>query len=125
MLHRKLTKKIIRSFYKVYNTLGYGFLEKVYENALCTELKSEGLKCHSQKPIKVFYQSKCVGEYFADIMVEEKIILELKATSIIRREHEIQLINYIKATEAEIGLLFNFGKESKFKREIYTNKKDP
>ena len=81
MLHSDLTGKIIESFYKVYNKLGYGFLEKVYENALCSELKMQGLKSISQHPIKVFYNRECVGEYFADILVADKIILELEAPS--------------------------------------------
>lgn len=123
MLHSDLTGQIIKSFYRVYNKLGYGFLEKVYENALCLELKGQRLKYRSQYPIKVYYGSECVGKYFADILVANKIILELKAAESICKEHEIQLLNYLRATDAEVGLLLNFGKKPQFKRKIYTNKK--
>lgn len=121
MLHSNLTGQIIHSFYKVYNKLGYGFLEKVYERSLCVELKKQKLKCTAQYPINVYYESKLVGEYFADIVVENKIILELKAAKSICREHELQLINYLRATDSEVGLLLNFGKKPEFKRKIYTN----
>lgn len=120
-LHKELSNKIIKAFYDVYNKLGYGFLEKVYENALLLELKGMGLECEKQKPIHVKYNDIVVGEYFADIIVENKIILELKAVEHICDEHEFQLINYLKATEIEIGLLLNFGKKPEFKRRIFTN----
>jgi GxxExxY protein len=113
-LHKELSNKIIKAFYNVYNNLGYGFLEKVYENALLIELKQLGLECEKQKPIKVNYNNIIVGEYFADIIVENRIILELKAVENICEEHEFQLINYLKATTIEIGLLLNFGKEPEF-----------
>ena len=122
-LHKELSNKIIKAFYNVYNTLGYGFLEKVYENALLIELKQLGLECEKQKPIKVNYNNIIVGEYFADIIVENRIILELKVAENICEEHEFQLINYLKATEIEIGLLLNFGKKPEFKRKIFTNDK--
>ncbi|MGC9375775.1 MAG: GxxExxY protein [Bacteroidales bacterium] len=120
-LHKELSNKIIGAFYNVYNNLGFGFLEKVYENALLFELKKMHLKCEKQKPISVKYYGITVGEYFADIIVENKIIIELKATENICEEHELQLINYLKATEIEIGLLLNFGKKPEFKRKIFTN----
>lgn len=122
-LYKDLSDKIINAFYTVYNTLGYGFLEKVYENALMQELINKNLFCEKQKPIKVYYQQKVVGEYFADIIVDNKIILELKAAEALVEEHELQLINYLKATEIEIGLLLNFGKKPAFKRKIFTNDK--
>ncbi len=122
-LYKDLSDKIINAFYTVYNTLGYGFLEKVYENALMQELINKNLICEKQKPIKVYYQQKVLGEYFADIIVEDKIILELKAAESLIEEHELQLINYLKATEIEIGLLLNFGKKPAFKRKIFTNDK--
>jgi len=121
LLHKDLTNKIINCFYLVYNTLGFGFLEKVYENALLIELHKKGMFAEKQKPIKVFYQQQIVGEYFADIIVDETIILELKAAEYIIEEHELQLINYLKATDKEIGLLLNFGKKPEFKRKIFTN----
>lgn len=124
MIHKELTGQIIESFYKVYNKLGYGFLEKVYENALCSELRNQGLGVVSQFPIQVYYNGEAVGEYFADILVEDKVIVELKSAELIRKEHELQLINYLKATKAEVGLLLNFGRKPDFKRTIYTNKKN-
>ena len=121
LLHKELSNKIIKCFYTVYNTLGFGFLEKVYENALMIELSKNGLKAEKQKPIKVYYENQTVGEYFTDIIVEDSIILELKAAEFVVEEHELQLINYLKATEIEIGLLLNFGKSPEFKRKIFTN----
>ena len=123
LLHKDTTDIILKSFYKVYNNLGYGFLEKVYENALLYELRNQGLDCEKQKPLKVYYEQIQVGEYYADIIVNECIILELKAAESIAEEHEFQLINYLKATEIEIGLLLNFGKNPEFKRKIFTNNK--
>lgn len=123
LLHKNITDIILKSYYKVYNNLGYGFLEKVYENALLYELRNHGLDCEKQKPIKVYYEQIQVGEYYADIIVNECIILELKAAESIAEEHEFQLINYLKATEIEIGLLLNFGKNPEFKRKIFTNNK--
>ena len=121
MIQRELTDKILKAFYRVYNTLGYGFLEKVYENAMLLELKSMGLRCERQKPIEVFYKDHQVGEYFADLIVEECVIIELKAAEGLVEEHEHQLINYLKATEIEVGLLLNFGKKPQFKRKVFTN----
>ena len=113
----------IKAFYNVYNQLGYGFLEKVYENAMMIELKKFGLECRSQTPIKVFYdKSFQIGDYYADIIVNDKLILELKAAESICEEYEAQLLNYLKATDIEIGLLFNFGKQPQFKRKIFENK---
>ena len=120
--HSDITKKIIKCFYKVYNTLGYGFLEKVYENAIFIELRSLGLFVEKQKQIKVYYNKEIVGEYYADLIVSESVIVELKAAESICEEHEFQLINYLKATEIEVGLLLNFGKEPSFKRKVFTNK---
>jgi len=108
MLHENITKKIIESYYKVYNTLGYGFLEKVYENALKIELKRLNLKVDQQKSIKVLYETFEVGDYFADLIVEDLVIVELKAAESLCEEHEAQLINYLKATNLEVGLLLNF-----------------
>ncbi len=98
MLYSEMTEKIINSFYKVYNVLGYGFLEKVYENALVIELKSAGFKVLQQQNIKVFYKNQVVGDYFADIIVNDLIILEIKASEGLRDENKAQLINYLKAT---------------------------
>jgi len=120
MLHEDITDRIIKSFFNVYNELGYGFLEKVYENALMIELAKNGLDCQKQIPIKVFYQKKEVGVYYADIVVNDCIILELKAGPL-SEEHEFQLLNYLKATEIEVGILLSFGKKAKFKRKVFTN----
>ncbi len=121
MLYAEMTDKIISAFYKVYNTLGYGFLEKVYENALAFELKQAGLKVMQQQNIRVYYEKQVVGDYFADIIVNDRVIMEIKAAEGLREEHKAQLINYLKATDKEIGLLLNFGKKAEFKRVIFTN----
>jgi GxxExxY protein len=116
-----LTEKIISSFYKVYNTLGYGFLEKVYLNALFIELQSQGLKVERQKQIKVYYSNQQVGEYFADLAVNDCVIVELKACETLCEEHGFQLINYLKATEIEVGLLLNFGRKPEVSRKVFSN----
>ena len=112
---------ILSNFYRVYNELGYGFLENVYKNALCFALKDEGLKCETEKQIKVYFDGHVVGTYYADIMIEDCIILELKTDEVLNPAHEAQLINYLKATEIEIGYLLNFGKTAKFCRKIFSN----
>ena len=119
--HNELTDKIIKCFYNVYNELGFGFLENVYQNALYFELLNNQLKVEAQKAIKVYYQNQIVGNYKADLIVNETIILELKAVEYLLEEHELQLINYLKATDAEIGLLLNFGKKPEIRRKIFTN----
>lgn len=120
-IHQDLSSEIIKCFYKVYNNLGFGFLEKVYENALKMELESNGLYVDKQYPIKVYYEGQIVGEYYADLIVEKKIIIELKAAEALCEEHEFQLINYLKATEIELGLLLNFGKKPEIRRKIFSN----
>lgn len=120
-LHNEITEKIIQAYYKVYNTLGYGFLERVYHNSLLIELRKMGLNCKSQYPINVFYDNQQVGEYFADIIVEDLVIIENKVSEMLVEENEYQLINYLKATNFEVGLLLNFGKKPEFKRKIFTN----
>lgn len=122
LLHEEITEKIIKSYFKVYNTLGYGFLEKVYENALAIELRKNGLEVKCQYPISVLYESEIVGEYFADIIVNNIVVIELKATKEISEYNECQLINYLKATNIELGLLLNFGKEAEYRRKIFMNK---
>ncbi len=121
LLHKEITDKIINAFYKVYNELGFGFLEKVYLNALYLELIELNLNCEKHKQIKVYYNGKKVGEYYADILVNDLVIIELKAAESIAEEHELQLINYLKATDLEVGLLLNFGKKPRFKRKLFTN----
>lgn len=120
-LHNDLTSLIIGAFYRVYNTLGYGFLEKAYENALIMEFIEERINFKQQSPISVFYKGKVVGKYCADIIVEDKIILEIKTLECLNEIHETQLVNYLKATSCEIGLLLNFGPTATIKRKILTN----
>lgn len=120
-LHTDTTEKIIRCFYEVYNRLGYGFLEKVYERALMIELRNSGLRATCQEPIKVYYKRELVGDYYADIIVNSSVILELKAADFIIEEHEFQIINYLRATEIEVGLLLNFGKKPEMRRKVFTN----
>ncbi|MEX2478285.1 MAG: GxxExxY protein [Gracilimonas sp.] len=121
MKHEELTEKIIECFYTVYNRLGYGFLESVYEKAMLIELKRAGLKAVRQFSVSVSYRDKNVGEFFADIIVDEKVIIELKAARKLDKDHEYQLINYLKATEIEVGLLLNFGRNPEFKRKVFSN----
>ena len=121
LLHEELTNAIIKTFYEVYNELGYGFLEKVYQNSLYLELKNKGFKVEAQKKISVYYKGTEVGEYFADLIVEETIILELKAAECIVKDFENQILNYLRGTDCEVGLLLNFGKKPEFKRKIFEN----
>ncbi len=121
MLHQDLTEQIIKAYYKVHRTLGFGFLEKVYENALVLELKRMQLNVEKQKPIKVYYEKEVIGEYYADVVVNNLIIIELKTAETLCKEHEFQLINYLKATKIEIGLLLNFGVKPQITRKIFTN----
>ena len=123
LIHQELTDIILKCFYTVYNRLGYGFLEKVYENAMIHELSKNELSCSKQVPIRVLYDEKVVGDYYADIIVENCVIIELKASEVLAEEHELQLLNYLKATDKEVGLLLNFGKKPAFKRKIFTNDK--
>jgi len=107
--------------YKVYNNLGYGFLEKVYENAMMLDFKKENIPTASQYAIKVFYENEIVGEYFADILVDGKVIVEIKVVRNLALEHEAQLLNYLKATDKEVGLLLNFGPKPEIKRKVFDN----
>lgn len=117
-LYEDLTDKIIASAYKVYNTLGSGFLEKVYENAIFFDLGRQGLKVRQQQPLQVFFEGKVVGEYYADLIIEDKVIVELKAASELSKVHELQLVNYLKATGIKVGLLINFGEKMTIKRKV-------
>jgi len=119
--YKELTEKIIKIFYKIYNKLDYGFLEKVYENAMMVEFKKEGIPAVPQSPIKVFYDGEVIGEYYADILIDNKIILEIKASRNLVDENEAQLLNYLKATNVEVGLLFNFGIKPEVRRKAFDN----
>ena len=123
LLHQELTDVIIKTFYEVYNELGYGFLEKVYQNSMYIELKNKGFHVEAQKKIKVYYKGTEVGEYYADLIIENLVILELKAVDYIVRDFENQFLNYLRSTDCEVGLLLNFGKKPEFKRKIFENKR--
>lgn len=109
------------AFYDVYNALGYGFLEKVYQNALCQELISRGFSCELQRHVEVYYKGCKVGDYYPDIVVDSCIILELKTVDVLAHEHEAQWVNYLRSTAIELGLLLNFGAHPQIVRRIYTN----
>ena len=119
--YKKVTEGIIEIFYRVYNKLGYGFLEKIYENAMMKEFKKNGIPAVSQSAIKVIYEDEIIGEYFADILVDNKVIVEIKASKSLAKENEAQLLNYLKATEVEVGLLLNFGPKPDLKRKVFDN----
>ncbi len=121
LLHKELTEAILNAFYEVYNELGYGFLEKVYQNALFFELKERGFQVVPQRRCPVYYKAKEVGEYFCDMIVNDLVILELKACEFILEEHELQLQNYLKASSIEIGFVLNFGKQPEFSRKVFSN----
>jgi GxxExxY protein len=121
--YQELTSRIIDAVYTVHNTLGFGFLEKVYQNALISELGKRGIKADSEKPIKVFYEGEVVGDYVSDVVVDDKVILELKAVKELNDIHEVQLVNYLKATGMEVGLLINFGPSVKIKRKVFDQHK--
>ena len=121
LLFQDITDKILKAYFNVYNKLGNGFLEKVYENAMMIELQKLGLDAERQIPIEVFYDEILIGNYFADILVEHCVIVEIKAIENLIAEHHAQLLNYLKATEIEVGLLLNFGPTPQFKRKILTN----
>lgn len=120
--HKDVTEKILHAFYKiVYPQLGYGFLEKVYENAMVIALASLGMKAVPQVEINVYFQNQVVGQYFADLVVNDVVIVELKAADRLVPEHEAQLLNYLRATPYEVGLILNFGPKPDFKRKAYEN----
>jgi GxxExxY protein len=120
-LHKHITDKILKAFYNVYNTLGLGFLEKVYENALAIEMRSMGLRVAQQQQLKVYYHGQEVGDYRADLVVEGLVLIELKVVDAVHEIFMAQLMNYLKATEIEVGMVLNFGPEPKFKRVVWTN----
>ena len=113
-----LTQKIIGCAYKVHNTLGPGFLEKVYENALRIELEKLRVRVKQQEPISVEYEGQVVGEYYADLWVDDRVVVELKAAQALAKEHEVQLVNYLTATRTDLGLLLNFGPSVQVKRKF-------
>lgn len=116
LLHRELTDRILKAFYETYNELGYGFLESIYENAFCRTLRDAGLKVQTQVPVVVLFRGEPVGEFRLDLVVEGLVVVEIKASSGLAAAHEAQLINYLKASGIEVGLLLNFGRRAEFKR---------
>ena len=121
MKHEDLTEKIIGVFYAVYNELGHGFLESVYEHAMAIALREAGFQVVQQAPISVHFRGQTIGEFRADLLVNDEVIVELKAARAIEKAHEAQLMNYLRATKIEVGLLMNFGPNPDCKRFIFDN----
>ena len=117
----EITGKVIEIFYKVYNALGYGFLEKVYERAMMIEFNKMGLRFSNQYPVNVFYDGKVIGDYVADFLVEGMVVVEIKAIRELSRVDENQLMNYLRCTDKEVGLLLNYGEKAEIKRKVYDN----
>ena len=121
LVSKELVDRVLKIFYRVYNDLGYGFLEKVYQNSMFLELRNRGFKVEAQKQIKVIYKNIEVGEYYADLMVNDCVIIELKAADCIIEAFENQLLNYLRGTNIEVGLLLNFGPKPEFRRKVFDN----
>jgi GxxExxY protein len=121
--HADLTDKILGVFYDVYNELGYGFLESVYEESLVIALREAGLAVDRQVPVPVCFRNHRVGEFRADLLVESKVFLELKSARVLEAAHEAQLLHYLKSTEIEVGLLLNFGSRPQFRRLLFDNER--
>ena len=117
--HEELSKKIIAAAHNVHNELGHGFLEKVYKNALAIELREAAIQYALEVPMSVRYRGQVVGDYVADMIVEDKIVVEAKAVSELNSVHEVQLVNYLKATGLQVGLLINFGRSVQVKRRVF------
>ena len=117
--HSELTEKIIAAAYAVHEELGFGFVEKVYKNALLIELTDSAFNCSSEVPLRAFYREQVVGEFFADIVVDNKVVVETKAVSKIDPAHEVQLVNYLKASGLSVGLLINFGTSVEIKKKVF------
>ena len=118
-VHSEVTEQIIGCAYDVYKRLGFGFAEKVYENAMMIKLRQKGLEAVQQALINVFFEGSLVGEYYADILVNQKVIIEIKAVATVSKAHEVQLVNYLKATGVNVGLLINFGERIKIIRKVF------
>lgn len=121
--HHKLTDRIIGTFYEVYNELGFGFLESVYEEAMLMALRENGFETKQQVPIPVWFRDHKIGRFEADLIVEDLVVVELKAVRTIIDSHKAQLLNYLRATEIEVGLLLNFGRRPEFKRMAFDNQR--
>ena len=119
MRYEDITEKIIGAAYQVYNTLGFGFLESVYEKSMVIELQKTGLDVAEQESIQVFYDGDLVGDFIADLIVQDEIIVELKSVTMLHKKHEVQLVNYLTATKTDVGLLINFGDDGvEVKRKV-------
>jgi GxxExxY protein len=121
--HSELTDKIIGVFYDVYNELGHGFLESTYAEALAMALKESGVSVVREVPVPVWFRRRKIGQYYADVMVEGLVLLELKASRTLETAHEAQLLHYLRATEVEVGLLLNFGIRPQFRRLLFDNER--
>ncbi|MDD5540290.1 MAG: GxxExxY protein [Candidatus Neomarinimicrobiota bacterium] len=119
--YQEITEKIIKGFYETYNELGNGFLEVIYEKALTMVLSKMGLTVESQKPVEVFFRKRMIGQFYVDMVVDGKVIVELKAVRHLLPEHESQILNYLKATQYEVGLLLHFGLKPEIKRFLFDN----
>ncbi len=119
--HSGITEQILGAFYAVFSGLGYGFLEKVYVNALNIELEQRSMRVIRESAIKIHYAGRIVGEYYADLIVEDAVIVEVKAAKLLLAEHEAQILNYLKATPYEVGLLLNFGPKPQQMRRSFEN----
>ena len=119
--HSELTGKILGAFFQLHKEMGFGFSEKIYQAAFAILLEELGLVVEQQKPIRVYFHNKVVGEYVADMVVNNVVLLELKAIEKLADVHSAQLLNYLKSTEIEVGLLLNFGPQAEFRRKIYDN----
>lgn len=122
LLESAITERVIGAFYDVYNKLGYGYLESVYQRAVAVELTRRGLDARMQVPIEVTYDGVVVGAFRADLVVERRVVVELKSGKSLAPENEMQLLNYLKATELEVGLLLHFGPRASFRRLVWTNR---
>lgn len=123
MKHSHVTEKIIASFYEVYNELGHGFLESVYEEALIIVLREKGLLINQQSRLPVWFRETKIADFEADIVVENLVLIELKAVRTLTPSHEAQLLNYLRATDIEVGLLLNFGLKAEIKRMVFDNQR--
>lgn len=121
LLHRDVTQQVIEAFYETYNELGPGFLESVYAVSLAAVVGGRGLEVRREAPIDVHFRGEIVGRFYADLVVGDRVVVELKVAEALRREHEAQLLNYLKATQVEVGLLLNFGLKPQFKRLVMSN----
>ncbi|MDX9993216.1 MAG: GxxExxY protein [Anaerolineales bacterium] len=121
--HSEIADKVLRAFFDLHTELGYGFSEKVYENSLSLLMQERGLKIQQQMPIHVYFHGKVVGEYIADALVSHVVVVELKAVSKLNEDHAAQPLNYLKATDYEVGLLLNFGQTAEFRRKVYDNER--